>query len=163
MDLPPNPRNPVRFTFEGQPVLDVIDRQMIAELQDEPRLRVAELARRVGLSSPAVADRLRRLEDTGVLSYRAEVDSRAVGYALHAIVRITPVGGGLRLIPEIAREIPSVTECHRVTGEDCYFMTIYLRSIDELEPVLDLFTPHGRTTTSIVVSSPVPARPLPLP
>ena len=163
MDLPPNQRNPVRFTFEGQPVLDVIDRRMIAELQDEPRLRVAELARRVGLSSPAVADRLRRLEETGVLSYRAEVDPRAIGYALQAIVRISPVGGGLRLIPEIAREIPNVTECHRATGEDCYFMTIYLRSIDELEPVLDLFTPHGRTTTSIVCSSPVPARPLPLP
>jgi Lrp/AsnC family leucine-responsive transcriptional regulator len=162
MDLPPNPRNPVRFTFEGQCTLDVIDRRMIAELQDEPRLKVAELARRVGLSSPAVADRLRRLEDTGVLSYRAEVDPRALGYALHAIVRISPVGSGLRLIPEIARKVPNVTECHRVTGEDCYFMTIYLRSIDELEPVLDLFTPHGRTTTSIVYSSPVPARPLPI-
>jgi Lrp/AsnC family leucine-responsive transcriptional regulator len=162
MDLPPNPRNPVRFTIEGQWTLDVIDRRMIAELQEEPRLKVAELARRVGLSSPAVADRLRRLEDTGVLSYRAEVDPRALGYALHAIVRISPVGGGLRLIPEIAREVPNVTECHRVTGEDCYFITIYLRSIDELEPVLDLFTPHGRTTTSIVHSSPVPARPLPM-
>jgi Lrp/AsnC family leucine-responsive transcriptional regulator len=163
MDLPPNPRNPARFPFEGQSALDVIDRQMIAELRHEPRLRVAELARRVGLSSPAVADRLRRLEDTGVLSYRAEVNPRALGYTLHAIVRISPVGGGLRLIPEIAREVPNVTECHRVTGEDCYFMTIYLRSIDDLEPVLDLFTPHGRTTTSIVHSSPVPARPLPLP
>ena len=163
MGLPPNPRNPVRFTFEGRPVLDVIDRRMIAELQEDPRLRVAELGRRVGLSSPAVADRLRRLEDTGVLSYRAEVDPRAIGYSLHAIVRISPVGGGLRLIPKIAREVPNVTECHRVTGEDCYLMTIYLRSIDELEPVLDLFTPHGRTTTSIVHSSPVPARPLPLP
>jgi Lrp/AsnC family transcriptional regulator, leucine-responsive regulatory protein len=162
MDLPPNPRNPVGFTFDGRWTLDVIDRQMIAELQDEPRLKVAELARRVGLSSPAVADRLRRLEDTGVLSYRAEVDARALGYALHAIVRVSPVGGGLRLIPEIAREVPNVTECHRVTGEDCYFMTVYLRSIDELEPVLDLFTPHGRTTTSIVVSSPVPPRPLPM-
>jgi Lrp/AsnC family transcriptional regulator, leucine-responsive regulatory protein len=163
MGLPPNPRNPVRFRFEGQSGLDAIDQRMIAELQQEPRLRVAELARRVGLSSPAVADRLRRLEDTGVLSYRAEVAPRALGYALHAIVRISPVGGGLRLIPQIAREVPNVTECHRVTGEDCYVMTIYLRSIDELEPVLDLFTPHGHITTSIVHSSPVPARPLPLP
>jgi Lrp/AsnC family leucine-responsive transcriptional regulator len=143
--------------------LDAIDRRMVAELQQEPRVRVAELARRVGLSSPAVAERLRRLEDTGILSYRAEVDPRALGYTICAIVRISPVGGGLRLIPGIAREVPNVTECHRITGEDCYFVKVYLRSIDELEPILDLFTPHGRTTTSIVHSSPVPSRPLPLP
>jgi Lrp/AsnC family transcriptional regulator, leucine-responsive regulatory protein len=143
-------------------VLDPVDRQMAAELQAQPRLRVAELARRVGLSAPAVADRLRRLQDTGILTYRAEVDPRALGYTLCAIVRISPVGGGLRLIPGIARDVPNVTECYRITGEDCYFMKVYLRSIDELEPVLDLFTPHGRTTTSIVHSSPVPPRPLPL-
>ena len=125
-------------------------------------MRVAVLARRVGLSSPAVAERLRRLEDAGILSYRAEVDPRALGYAICAIVRISPAGGGLRLIPGIAREIPNVTECHRITGEDCYFVKVYLRSIDELEPILDLFTPHGRTTTSIVHSSPVPSRPLPV-
>jgi Lrp/AsnC family transcriptional regulator, leucine-responsive regulatory protein len=135
---------------------------MVAELCAEPRLRVAELARRVGLSGPAVADRLRRLEDSGTLSYRAEIDPRAIGYTLCAIVRISPVGGGLRLIPGIARDVPNVTECYRITGEDCYFMKVYLRSIDELEPILDLFTPHGRTTTSIVHSSPVPPRALPL-
>src|ERR1700728_3734093 len=143
--------------------MDAVDRRIVAELQAAPRLRIAELARRVGLSSPAVADRLRRLEDSGVLSYRAEVDPRALGYTLCAIVRISPVGGGLRLIPGIAREVPNVTECYRITGEDCYFMKVYLRSIDDLEPVLDLFTPHGRTTTSIIHSTPVPTRPLPVP
>ncbi len=122
---------------------------------------MAELARRIGLSGPAAADRLRRLENTGVLAYRAEVDPRALGYTIRAIVRISPVGGGLRLIPGIARDVPNVTECYRLTGEDCYFMTVYLRSVDELEPILDLFTPYGRTTTSIVHSSPVPPRSLP--
>ena len=163
MSLPSNQRDFTRFTFEMTSALDAIDRRIAAELQQEPRVRVAELARRVGLSSPAVAERLRRLEDTGILSYRAEVDPRALGYTICAIVRISPVGGGLRLVPGIAREIPNVTECHRITGEDCYFVKVYLRSIDELEPILDLFTPHGRTTTSIVHSSPVPSRPLPLP
>ncbi len=143
------------------PALDGIDRRMIAELQAQPRLRVAELARRIGLSGPAAADRLRRLEDTGILAYRADVDPRALGYTIRAIVRISPVGGGLRLIPGIARDVPNVTECYRITGEDCYFMTVYLRSVDELEPILDLFTPYGRTTTSIVHSSPVPPRSLP--
>jgi Lrp/AsnC family transcriptional regulator, leucine-responsive regulatory protein len=142
--------------------LDEIDRWIAFELQRQPRMRVAELARRVCLSRPAVAERLRRLEDTGILTYRTEVDPRALGYTMCAIVRISPVGGGLRLIPGIAREVPNVVECHRITGEDCYFMKVWLRSVEELEPILDLFTPHGRTTTSIVNSSPVPARQLPV-
>jgi Lrp/AsnC family leucine-responsive transcriptional regulator len=162
MSLPSNQRDSDRLAFERPYVLDELDRRIIAELQASPRLRVAELARRVALSGPAVAERLRRLEDTGVLSYHAEVNPRALGYTMCAIVRISPSGGGLRLIPAIARDTPNVTECYRITGEDCYFMKVYLRSVDELEPVLDLFTPYGRTTTSIVHSSPVPPRPLPL-
>src|SRR5580658_7432041 len=161
--MPLKQRKFVRDAFEvPDAALDGVDRRILAELQAEPRLRVAELARRVGLSGPAVADRLRRLEDTGTLSYRAEVSPRALGYTICAIVRISPTGGGLRLIPGIAAEVPNVTECYRITGEDCYFMKLYLRSIDDLEPILDLFTPHGRTTTSFVHSSPVPPRPLPL-
>jgi len=164
MEMPAKQRNFVRQAFEmPEPPLDAVDRRIVAELQAAPRLRVAELARRIGLSGPAAADRLRRLEETGILSYRTEVDPRALGYAICAIVRISPSGGGLRLIPGIAREVPNVTECYRITGEDCYFVKLYLRSIDDLEPVLDLFTPHGRTTTSIVHSAPVPPRPLPLP
>jgi Lrp/AsnC family transcriptional regulator, leucine-responsive regulatory protein len=142
--------------------LDDLDRGLLAELETDARLRVAELARRVGLSPPAVADRLRRLTDSGVLACRAEVDPRALGYTVCAIIRVSPWNRDLRAIPEVARQTPGVTECYRITGEDCYFMKLYLRSIDELEPILDTFTPHGRTTTSIVHSAPVPRRPLPL-
>jgi Lrp/AsnC family transcriptional regulator, leucine-responsive regulatory protein len=164
MEMPSEQRDFVRRAFEiPETLLDATDRRITAALQAEPRLRVAELARRIGLSGPATADRLRRLEDTGTLSYRADVDPRALGYTLFAIVRISPSGGGLRLIPGIAREVPAITECYRITGEDCYFMKLHLHSIDELEPILDLFTPHGRTTTSIVHSAPVPPRPLPIP
>src|SRR5271156_446425 len=168
--MPSKQRNFVRQAFEmpTAPVmsaapLDAIDRRIVAELQAAPRLRVAELARRIGLSGPAVADRLRRLEDTGTLCYRAEVSPRALGYTICAIVRISPTGGGLRLIPGIAAEVPNVTECYRITGEDCYFLKVWLPSIEDLEPILDLFPPHGRTTTSIVHSAPVPPRPLPVP
>jgi Lrp/AsnC family transcriptional regulator, leucine-responsive regulatory protein len=162
MSLPSKQRDFAQATFEMPSALDTIDRQIAIELAAQPRLRVAELARRVGLSSPAVADRLRRLEDTGTLSYRAEINPRALGYTICAIVRISPSGGGLRLIPGIARDVPNVTECYRITGEDCFLMKVHLRSIEELEPILDLFTPHGRTTTSIVQSSPVRPRSLPL-
>jgi Lrp/AsnC family transcriptional regulator, leucine-responsive regulatory protein len=159
MEMPLKQRNSDQSAFG---TLDGIDRLIVTELRAAPRLRIAELGRRIGLSAPAAADRLRRLEESGVLSYRAEVDPRVLGYTLFAIVRISPVGGGLRLIPGIARDVPNVTECYRITGEDCYFMKVYLRSIEDLEPILDLFTPHGRTTTSIVHSAPVPPRALPL-
>ena len=161
--MPLKQRNFIRDAFEmPEAQMDALDRRIIAEMQAAPRLRVAELARRIGLSGPAAADRLRRLEESGTLTYRAEVSPRALGYTICAIVRISPTGGGLRLIPGIAREVPNVTECHRITGEDCFFMKVYLRSIDDLEPVLDLFTPHGRTTTSIVHSTPVRPRELPI-
>jgi Lrp/AsnC family transcriptional regulator, leucine-responsive regulatory protein len=164
MEIPLKQRNFIRDAFEmPEASMDALDRRIVAEMQAAPRLRVAELARRIGLSGPAAADRLRHLEESGTLTYRAEVSPRALGYTICAIVRISPTGGRLRLIPGIAAEVPNVTECYRITGEDCYFMKVYLRSIDDLEPVLDLFTPHGRTTTSIVHSTPVRPRELPIP
>lgn len=142
--------------------LDETDRRILAELQDDARLRTSELARRVGLSAPAVADRVRRLEDTGVVSYRAEIEPRALGYPVCTLVRVSPSSGNLHQIPLLARGIPGVTECYRVTGDDCYVIKLYLRSMDDLEAILDQFAPLGRTTTSIMHSAPVPRRPLPL-
>jgi Lrp/AsnC family transcriptional regulator, leucine-responsive regulatory protein len=159
MKMPPELRDFDAKTFE---LLDELDRKILVELQRDARLRVAELGRLVGLSAPAVADRLRRLETSGVLTYRADVNPRALGYGISAIVRVSPQSRRLSAIPAIAREIPEVTECYRITGEDCYFIRLYLRSMDDLEPILDRFTPHGRTTTSIVHSAPIPPRALPL-
>ena len=157
--MPSEQRNNGPQTFDS---LDAIDRRIVAELYGDARLRVAELGRRVGLSPPAVAERLRRLTDSGALRIHAEVEPRALGYAICAIVRVSPSTRDLKLIPEVARQLPQVTECHRITGEDCYFLKLYLRSIEELEPILDHFTPLGRTTTSIVNATPVPRRPLPV-
>ena len=154
------PERRFRSTQAFEP-LDALDRRLLAELQTDTRMRVAELARRVGLSPPAVADRLRRLEDTGVVTFRTEVNPRALGYTLSAIVRVSPVSGHVHAIPDIARQTPEITECYRITGEDCYFMRLYLHSIDDLEPILDRFVAHGRTTTSIVHSAPVRPRSLP--
>src|SRR5256885_6389612 len=110
MEMPSKQSNFVRQAFETpEASLDAADRRIVAELQAAPRLRVAELARRIGLSGPAVADRLRRLEESGTLTYPAEVAPRALGYTLFAIVPINPVGGGLRLIPRNAPEDPNVT------------------------------------------------------
>jgi Lrp/AsnC family transcriptional regulator, leucine-responsive regulatory protein len=157
--MPSERTNSGRQTFEP---IDDITRRIVEELYGDARLRTAELARRVGLSPPAVSERLRRLEDSGALTYRARVDPKALGYTICAIVRVSPSTRDLQIIPEIARKLPEVTECYRITGDDCYFMKVWLRSIEDLEPILDRFTPHGRTTTSIVNATPVPPRPLPV-
>lgn len=144
--------------------LDAIDRAIIEELLGEGRLTFAELGRRVSLSPPAVAERVQRLERAGVITgYRAEVDLRALGYPLTAIVRVRPASGQVSRIPETARGIPQVIECHRITGEDCFYLKIVLASIDELSGLLDRFLLHGQTTTSIVNGSPIPRRDPPIP
>ena len=97
-----------------------------------------------------------------IAGYHAEIDPRAVGFPITAVVRIRPAPGQLAKIPAVARETPEVAECNRITGEDCYLLRLHLRSIDELEELLDRFTPYGQTTTSIVHSSPVPRRGPPL-
>ena len=138
---------------------DTTDARLLAELQGDARLTNAELGRRVSLSPPAVADRLRRLERDGVITgYRAEVDAKALGYTLGAIIRIRPSARQLPKVAELARESPEVVECHRITGEDCFFLKLYLRDIEHLEEVVDRFLIYGQTTTSIIQSSPVPGR-----
>jgi Lrp/AsnC family transcriptional regulator, leucine-responsive regulatory protein len=144
-------------------LLDAVNLRVLEELVADGRVAMAELGRRVGLSAPAVAERVQRLERAGVITgYRADIDPRALGFPVSAVVRIRPAPGQLQRIPEIAQDTREVAECHRITGEDCYLLRLHLRSIDELEDVLDRFTPYGLTTTSIVHSTPVPRRDPPL-
>ena len=139
--------------------LDVTDHRLLAELQADARLSLAELGRRVGLSSPAVADRLRRLESDGVIvDHRTEVSPEALGLALTSIIRVRPSPRQLHKIADLARSTPEVVECHRITGEDCFFIKAHVRDVHHLEDLIDRFTPYGQTTTSIVQSSPVPRR-----
>jgi Lrp/AsnC family leucine-responsive transcriptional regulator len=143
--------------------LDDANRRLLAELQADARLSFAELGRRVGLSSPAVAERVGRLEETGVIKgYRAEIDPRAVGFTLGVVIRIRPAPRELHQVAELAQRTPEVVECHRITGEDCYFMKAYVRDVEHLEEVIDQFAVYGQTTSSIMQTSPVPARGVPL-
>jgi Lrp/AsnC family transcriptional regulator, leucine-responsive regulatory protein len=144
--------------------LDQIDQRIIGELIDDGRVPMAELGRRVNLSPPAVSERVQRLEQAGVITgYRAVVDPRALGYQLIAIVRVKPSPGQLHRIPELALQIPEVGECHRITGEDCFYLKLHLRSIDELTSLLDRFLAFGETTTSIINASPILHRDPPVP
>ncbi len=141
------------------PPLDEANRRLLAALQDDARLSLAELGRRVGLSAPAVGERLARLEQAGVIrGYHADVDPRALGYGLDVVLRVRPAPRELRKVADLARSTPEVTECHRVTGDVCFVIKLHLRDVDHLEEVIDLFAGYGQTTTSIVQSSPVPGR-----
>ncbi len=150
-----------RSTDDG--LLDETNLRLLAELQRDARLSIAELGRRVGLSSPAVAERVKRLELEGVIAgYRAEIDPRRLGYSLGVIIRIRPNPRQLADVAALARDTPEVIECHRVTGEDCYVMTAYVRDVEHLETVIDQFVAYGQTTSAIMQSAPVPRRGLAL-
>lgn len=141
------------------PLLDPIDHQIIGELSTDARVSFAELGRRTNLSSPAVAERVKRLEQAGVITgYHAQIDPRALGYQLTAIVRVKPAVRQLTKIAELAADIPQVEECLRITGEDCFYIKLHLGSIEELPSVLDRFLLYGETTTSIVNATPVARR-----
>ncbi|MGH2561669.1 MAG: Lrp/AsnC family transcriptional regulator [Thermomicrobiales bacterium] len=145
-------------------MLDRVNLRLLDELQRNPRLSMTELGRRVGMSSPAVTERVRRLEEAGVIrGYRLDIDPAALGLPLTAYVRVRPNAGQLANVADLARSMPEVVECHRITGEDCFILKIHVPAVDQLDRVLDHFLRLGVTTTSLVQSSPVPPRSLPLP
>jgi Lrp/AsnC family leucine-responsive transcriptional regulator len=138
--------------------------ELLRLLQKNPRASVSELARRIGMSNPAVKERILRLEERGILAgYRLDLNPKELGYHVTAFVRIRPLPGHLSKVADLAQATPEVTECHRITGEDCFILKIYLKEISNLDRVLDRFLTHGQTTTSIVQSSPVAPRGVPLP
>ena len=138
---------------------DEVDQALIGLLTHNARLSTAELARSVGLSAPSVAERLRRLEEDGVVKgYTVELDPKALGYTLTAIVRIRPLPGQLHTVERLLVESPEVVECDKVTGEDCFVARYLLRSIEELDPILERIAQRAQTSTSIVKASPVKRR-----
>ena len=140
-------------------MLDETNVRLIRELDVDPRATAAELARRVGMSAPAVRERLTRLEQAGVIrGYRLDVDPAAIGLPVAAWVRVRPGPGQLPKIAELAARTPQVSECHRISGEDCFLMKVHVAAIEDLEAVLDQFLMHGQTHSSFVVSTPVAPR-----
>jgi Lrp/AsnC family leucine-responsive transcriptional regulator len=151
------------LSFMPDESLDAINRRLLAELHADPRVAMSALARRVGMSAPAVAERIQRMQrDKIIVGFRMEVDPAALGLPVAAYVRVRPTAGQLPRVAALAAELPQVTECHRITGEDCFLIKIHARTIGDLEQTLDRFLVHGQTISSIVVSSPVPPRALPV-
>ncbi|MBO0828864.1 MAG: Lrp/AsnC family transcriptional regulator [Streptosporangiales bacterium] len=153
-----------RLRNDGGPLTDPVNVRVLRELHADARVSMSALGRAVGLSAPAVTERVQRLVRAGVIAgFRMDVDPAAVGLPVAAFVRVRPGPGQLRKIAELARSLDQVVECYRITGEDCFLMKVHVSAVDELEDVLDRFLLYGQTTSSIVQSAPVPPRPLPLP
>ena len=139
--------------------MDGIDWKILRELQIDARISYAELGRRVGLTTPAVIERVRKLEDAGIITgYRAEIDASKVGLPITAFIRMSITGVDYSHIIEVAENAPEVLECHRGTGGDSFIMKVAVSSVEHLQNLIDRLTPYGITTTSIVLSSPVKSR-----
>lgn len=148
------------MAYEEQPALDDVDWHILCELQAEARISYTELGRRVGLTRPAVGERVKRLEEVGVIrGYRADVDLRKVGLPLTALIRVATAGEGrYDQVLGLLKDRPEVLECHRVTGSDSYFVKVVVASVEHLQELLERLMPYGQPTTSIVLSSPVTNR-----
>ena len=160
---PKEPR-PLRAAAEETSVaFDAVDRQILELLQSDGRIRLSELGRRVRLSPAAVTERVRRLETAGVISgYGAHVAPARLGYGIQAFIRVNPHGGYTLKHPRTLEliERPEITEVHHVVGEDCWILKVAVRDTVHLEEVLEAVSALGRTTTSIVLTSPVERKPL---
>lgn len=143
--------------------LDNIDRRLLAALQQDARQSYRALGRRIGLSQPAVADRIRRLEESGVLTgYHAAVDRGRAGLPITAFLRVTCAGDRFHAVHRLASDLPGVLECHHITGEACFMVKVADTDLAGLERTIDRFREHGETVSSVVLSSIVEAKPAPV-
>ena len=142
------------MTLRTESTLDDLGRKLLAVLQEDARLSFSALGRRVGLSPPAVAERVRRMEQAGLITgYRATVDPALAGLAITAFLRVLCPGEKYQAVRQLAGDLPDVLECHHVTGEDCFFIKVAVPSVEVLETVVDRFRAHGRTISSVALSA----------
>src|SRR5258708_720805 len=155
-DLFYNLRLNMESNLKSDKLLDQIGWKLLQELQINGRLSYAELGRRVGLTTPAVVERVKRMEEAGIIvGYHADIDPMKVGMPITAFIRMSVVGDVFTRITTVVKNSPEVVECHRGTGADSFIMKVHVRSVEHLQGLIDRLTPFGTTSTSIVLSSPV--------
>ena len=138
---------------------DEIDQLLISALMEDSRSSLKTLAGISGLSSPSVAERIRKLEERKVITgYTVDIDPKAFGYQLQAIIRIRPLPGQLQEVERQIQNTPQFTECDKVTGEDCFIARLHVRSIEQLDSLLEDLNAYAETNTAIIKKSPVKRR-----
>lgn len=143
--------------------LDAIDRRLLEVVQSDARLSFREIGRRIGMSTPAVADRIRRLEAAGIIKgYAARVDRAALGRDIGAFVRLTVSDRDFQRVAGLCRSLDAVVECHHITGEDSFIIRVAVASIADLEDIISRFRKIGRAQSSVILSSPVDGKPAPV-
>jgi Lrp/AsnC family transcriptional regulator, leucine-responsive regulatory protein len=146
----------------SESLLDDTGWAILRELQNNARISFTELGRRVGLSSPAVAERVRRMEEADIIcGYRTDISLKHVGLAISAIITLSSYAGRSPAAAEAVRDLPEVLECHKITGDNCYIMRVAVESVEHLESFIDHLDRYGKVTTSLILSSPVENRIIP--
>jgi Lrp/AsnC family leucine-responsive transcriptional regulator len=136
--------------------LDKRDRSIIKALQQDARQSLSALGKRIGLSQPAVSERVKKLEDAGVIcGYSARIDLRAIGLRLQAIVRVRTTHEHIQRYVALFEAMPEVLDAVRVTGDDCFVVRCAFAEPEDLERVVDTLAVHGSITTALVLSHPV--------
>ncbi|WEX77726.1 Lrp/AsnC family transcriptional regulator [Sinorhizobium numidicum] len=144
-------------------MLDEVDRRILEILAVNARVSLKELALEAGLSSPSAAERLRKLEERGVINgFTVSVNPARLGYPLQAVVRVRPMPGMLHIVERLIQETPEIVECDKITGDDCFVARLLVRDMEELDTILDRIAEKAQTNTSIVKSTPVKRRLPPL-
>ncbi|WP_113261374.1 Lrp/AsnC family transcriptional regulator [Agrobacterium cavarae] len=144
-------------------MLDDVDKRILEVLSNDGRMSVKDLAQHVGLSAPSTSERIKRLEERGVIrGFTVEIDPASIGFTLQAIIRVRPLPGKLHVVQQLIEAIPEISECDKVTGDDCFIARLHVRSIEELDTILDRIADKAETNTSIVKLQPVKRRLLPL-
>jgi len=140
--------------FDTRPELDPTDISIIEILQNDGRISVSALGRRVGLSQPATSERLKRLEERGIIAgYKAVIDPASVGFGMMAIVRLRTTHEHIKTCLKQFSEMPQVIEVLRLTGEDCFHLKVIVPTPAELEGIVDAVARYGSVTTAIVLRS----------
>ncbi len=144
--------------------MDRFDRQLLAALLENARLSFADLARRINLSAPAVADRVAKLEANGVITgYHAAIDPSRIGLPIECLIELRIADHDSRRTLEALAQIPQIDHCYRVTGDACVLMKASLESMEALEALIDQLSQYGASKTSIILSTPFERRvPAPL-
>jgi Lrp/AsnC family transcriptional regulator, leucine-responsive regulatory protein len=143
--------------------IDKIDRILLRDLIRDGRASLSALSDASGVSAPTVRERLRRLQDSGIITgFTVEIDPRSLGYTLEAIVRFNPLPGKLHIVEKLIKQTTRIVQCDKVTGEDCFVTRLLLRNIAELDPLLEPFADKARTSTAIVKGTPIRFQPPPL-